>query len=1195
MKNAYHYTMYQRIAGMYTKKTIMNKNIVWIFLLLCSLRVYSQSESSLPRINIKSPEVAAFMKVGDIPVSLYSGIPQISIPLYEVRCGELRLPISLDYQATAIPVNQEATWVGLNWLLNAGGMVTTRSTLSKAGAPAKDWGFLYNKMNLREVYSDDFGRHYKMDGCHEMGWKGSYGYNFFKCIVQPKTADISPELYGHIMYNREGEAQSYSANFMGHSFDFIYHPLQEKFIVTGNDRKFKIVGGDAGIEQITDADGIQYTFGIIEDNNPNATNSALFNALINKSYYLTQIKHPDGRTIKLNYKQYDWIRLLPELQETWYYGLTNKTNSVEKELSPVLKIHNYYLYEIVTDEETVRFNVGTRIDLKGARKVNNIEVRDKKENLVKRFNFVYSYMNGSSVGGDRLYDYYEKRNMLSAYNSLYNSNEINQRLLLISLQEEVPDAAGALKKLSPYRFKYNAALPAKTSSARDYWGYFNGKDNTTLLVSRSKSGESGYNNFPYSTTTSLIYADRRCNPTTVSAGMLSGMVYPTGGETSFSYEPHSFTNYIYLDTRYTQLPASFSLSVVATNANTVIPEEYRKPKDFTIDRDTEVEVSISHYCPAGESWRDMLGSPAFIYIYEQIPSSGAPIISFHPYKGWAITPADTLNAVNGSIMRTERLLLPAGKYQLKPTISSPQIVPGPNFHGEKTVNIKIKNTGTVMSYGGGVRIKEIRQVDDQKSVITTKYDYSKESGVSSGLLMTPLRFARRKLQLYQADRGPGHDTPGGVEYPAVPAPVLKEYWQLSSDNMALPRGPLLGYERVAVIRYNGKKVCEYWNKKNMGASSFDFTPQLPDPRNGNLLKESDYSVTGKLVRESAYTYTVLKKEHYYVNAVVEDIYYGPDACSPVGWGNDYAISTNGARMLFCIYPSSKFWIEPTRRVVKEYTDNGTLTTMFDYTYNPWNLQLATTKTTYNAALNETVHTIYPQNYATIGSYPATLVNKNILNTPTEIVKVVTRNGVSSVVAGDLNRYNDNGQLISHARLKLAKPLSMGSFEFSNKVQGQIGTDTLSRGAYSPSSAYLVDASCGYTAGGNLSYVTEKQDLTTVYLWSYNKRRVIAEISNTTLAELKKALGYTTDAQFTSLESESAPDVSGIRAKLDSYFKGSQSLVTTYTYSPFFGLTLKTDPNGNITHYNYDEFGRLKSVTDRLKKTVQNFEYHYKNQ
>ena len=304
----------------------MKKNIVWILVLLCSLRAYSQSESSLQRVNIKSPEVAALMKVGDIPVSLYTGVPQISVPIYEVKCGELRLPISLDYQGTAIQVNQEATWVGLNWLLNAGGMVTTRTTQSSAGAPAKDWEFLYNKLNLREMYSDDFGRHYKMDGNHESGWKGSYGYNFFKCVFPPRTTDISTELYGHIIYNREGEAQSYSANFMGHHFDFIYHPLQKKFIVTGQDCKFKIEGGEAGITRITDADGIQYTFGIIEDNNPNAVNSALSNALINKSYYLTQIKHPDGRVIVLNYRQYDWIRLLPELQETWYYGLTGKAD-----------------------------------------------------------------------------------------------------------------------------------------------------------------------------------------------------------------------------------------------------------------------------------------------------------------------------------------------------------------------------------------------------------------------------------------------------------------------------------------------------------------------------------------------------------------------------------------------------------------------------------------------------------------------------------------------------------------------------------------------------------------------------------------------------------------------------------------------------------------------------------------------------
>lgn len=110
----------------------MKKNILWLALLFCSLQLQAQTES-IQRVNIKSPEVAAFTKVGEVPVSFYTGVPQISIPIYEVKCGKLRLPITLDYQATAIQVNQESTWVGLNWLLNAGGVVTTQTTKPEAG------------------------------------------------------------------------------------------------------------------------------------------------------------------------------------------------------------------------------------------------------------------------------------------------------------------------------------------------------------------------------------------------------------------------------------------------------------------------------------------------------------------------------------------------------------------------------------------------------------------------------------------------------------------------------------------------------------------------------------------------------------------------------------------------------------------------------------------------------------------------------------------------------------------------------------------------------------------------------------------------------------------------------------------------------------------------------------------------------
>ncbi|MEX0361789.1 MAG: hypothetical protein AB3N10_12475, partial [Allomuricauda sp.] len=71
-----------------------------------------------------SPEAAAFMKYGDTKVSLYSGIPQVAIPLHTLEGREFNVPVSLTYDASGIKVEQLATWVGLGWNLNVGGRVT---------------------------------------------------------------------------------------------------------------------------------------------------------------------------------------------------------------------------------------------------------------------------------------------------------------------------------------------------------------------------------------------------------------------------------------------------------------------------------------------------------------------------------------------------------------------------------------------------------------------------------------------------------------------------------------------------------------------------------------------------------------------------------------------------------------------------------------------------------------------------------------------------------------------------------------------------------------------------------------------------------------------------------------------------------------------------------------------------------------
>ncbi|GAA6773310.1 hypothetical protein AAGS39_40690 [Flavobacterium sp. CGRL2] len=90
-----------------------------------SITLQAQTENSSPTPNFapKTPEAAAFLKYGEYPVDLSTGVPGISIPLYNIEINGFKLPISLDYHASGIKVNQEATWVGLGWNLNAGAQV----------------------------------------------------------------------------------------------------------------------------------------------------------------------------------------------------------------------------------------------------------------------------------------------------------------------------------------------------------------------------------------------------------------------------------------------------------------------------------------------------------------------------------------------------------------------------------------------------------------------------------------------------------------------------------------------------------------------------------------------------------------------------------------------------------------------------------------------------------------------------------------------------------------------------------------------------------------------------------------------------------------------------------------------------------------------------------------------------------------
>lgn len=80
--------------------------------------------STFAQVDIKSPTATEFVKYQRIPVSYFNGLPSINIPLYTAQSKDLELPLSLNYYASGIKVNQYPTYVGLGWNLNAGGCIT---------------------------------------------------------------------------------------------------------------------------------------------------------------------------------------------------------------------------------------------------------------------------------------------------------------------------------------------------------------------------------------------------------------------------------------------------------------------------------------------------------------------------------------------------------------------------------------------------------------------------------------------------------------------------------------------------------------------------------------------------------------------------------------------------------------------------------------------------------------------------------------------------------------------------------------------------------------------------------------------------------------------------------------------------------------------------------------------------------------
>ena len=99
------------------------RRLIW--LLACCWAVAARAQyipQDLP--SVPSPSAASLGQFGEVPVSFYTGLPVVEVPLYTLQEQGLSVPIALRYHASGFRPDQHPGLVGMGWALDAGGVIS---------------------------------------------------------------------------------------------------------------------------------------------------------------------------------------------------------------------------------------------------------------------------------------------------------------------------------------------------------------------------------------------------------------------------------------------------------------------------------------------------------------------------------------------------------------------------------------------------------------------------------------------------------------------------------------------------------------------------------------------------------------------------------------------------------------------------------------------------------------------------------------------------------------------------------------------------------------------------------------------------------------------------------------------------------------------------------------------------------------
>lgn len=1113
-------------------------------LLLAALSCYANADdtqdlrniynSLLPDFQNLTPEASALGQYGKYNNSGYTGVPNISVPLFDICSGDFTMPVELCYDASGIKVDQQATYVGLGWNMVMGG------SISQIVCGKND--FYQNSFSINPSSITN------LDLLQTV--LPGIGYTPYYCIaglplVRFPSVPANPSLFCQpieedrkkfdILRDVSNGARVpdiFHASFCGHSVSFVIDTYNKEARIIGNDATaYRIelkdyTGSYPHSIEITDDHGQMYVF--VEAPMTTMEDKA--------SYNLTAIKNAAGQCLaefKYSEKGYS---LLQSYYETVGKRDENSDMPIASEAireifikrnqpsTLVYGIREYYPDTIITDKETVTFAYGSREDIKFAKRIDSITVRSSDNGtILHTVAFAYGYHTESEYEHTLCSKY--------GYTNVYGFKRLK-------LTDVTVDGKN-------YSFSYNETLnlPSRLSVQQDFWGYYNGKSNHDGFCA---SPEFKYDSNGELTGVETVGpANRYASEQHCKAGTLNRITYPTGGYTKFEYEINHFDDdhgkYYYPSASSnvkTLRTVSCSTGYNGTGYNST-PET----REFDIDQAVPVEISSgSSYLPSPQQYYKLdLGIVGK-------DSTGQTVFSRYYTK------------YNDMEDFKESCVLPKGHYVLSCKFST--VASGLITGGRIQVTLPpayVEDTSIAdasgKSVGGGLRIRTVENYDSDGEMLGyTRYRY--EEGK---LLIPTVDKEHIDMQYLFASK------PANPCFYSIPSTLYCAFYFITSDPKYLAvcslGCPDVGYSKVTKENYDKDGQLMSYSTENFHNYGYHSVNNgifevNTDGLNGKLTESATFSSDSVLMHKICYSYTVIGG-----SPALSDMVFFPWArCSDMSPGS----SALDVYYKYALISKSPLCALPSSVTETDYVDGVAMkpvTTNYTYKESNYMPSSITKSVAFNDNTEETCLTRYwyPGDAEAVNSNTACLTSAHCIS---ERVKALQyRNG--NTVGGYRNLY---------------MPLSNGLPVVCKNY------------SITPNNSEVLELDVtDYDDYGNICGYKKKDGTPVAVIWSYCHRLPVLEIVGKAYSEVKAMSGIVDILE----NGTAATEITNATESLHAALLNERAMATAYEYSPWHTLSCVIKPNGDKAKYRYDTYGRLEEARDADDNILQKYNYNYK--